>query len=266
MREPVVDPRLVAELGGPGTPIRWEALTSPETAEQVARCTAVILPFGATEQHGPHLALGVDTDIVHHVALGVSAATGVAVVPPLAYGVSASHGAFPGTTGLRPETMIAVVEDLVDGLHAHGLRQFVLLNGHAWNHGVLDVSAEKLRVRHGDARVRSLAYATAYPGPEIDGRCDHGRALMHANYFETSVMLHVHPEAVHLERAVSQRDRDSFWDYRTDQVSPSGVWGRDIEQATAANGERETARLIATTARAVAAGVAEPWPSPTAAA
>ena len=56
--------------------------------------------------------------------------------------------------------------------------------------------------------------------------------------------------------------RDSFWDYRTDQVSPSGVWGRDIEQATAANGQRETARLIATTARAVAAGVAEPWPAP----
>jgi creatinine amidohydrolase len=158
--------------------------------------------------------------------------------------------------------MIAFVEDLVATLYASGLRQFVLLNGHAWNHGALDVSAEKLRVRYDDARVRSLAYATAYPGPEIDGRADKGRSLMHANYFETSVMLHIHPEAVHMDRAVSQQDRDSFWDYRTDQVSPSGVWGRDIDQATADNGASETERLIATTARAVAAGVSEPWPHP----
>ena len=262
LREPTVDPQLVAELGGPGAPVRWEHLTSPEAGEQVERSDAVIIPFGATEQHGPHMAMCVDSDIVHHVALGVSAATGVAVAPPVVYGVSASHGSFPGTVGVRPETMLAVVEDIVSSLYASGLRQFILLNGHAWNAGSLDVSAEKLRVRYDDARVRSLAYATAYPGPEIDGRCDKGRSLMHANYFETSVMLHVHPEAVHMERAVSQQDRDSFWDYRADQVSPSGVWGRDVEQATAANGEREVERLIATTARYLAAGVSEPWPHP----
>jgi creatinine amidohydrolase len=262
LREPTVDPALVAELGGPGTPVRWEHLTSPEAGEQVARSDAVIIPFGATEQHGPHMAMSVDTDIVSHVALGVSAATGVAVAPPVAYGVSGSHGGFPGTVGVTPETFIALVEDLVASLYATGLRQFVLLNGHAWNAGSLDVSAEKLRVRYDDARVRSLAYATAYPGPEIDGRVDKGRSLMHANYFETSVMLHIHPEAVHMERAVSQQDRDSFWDYRADQVSPSGVWGRDIDQATAENGASEVERLIATTARYVASGVAEPWPSP----
>jgi creatinine amidohydrolase len=261
LREPTVDPGLVAELGGTGLPVRWERLTSPEAADQVARHDAVIVPVGATEQHGPHLAMGVDTDIVYHVALGVSAATGIAVTPPLHYGVSASHGGFAGTVGLRPETMIAVVEDLTATLYSTGVRQFVLLNGHAWNHGVLDVSADKLRTRYDDVRVRSLSYATAYPGREIDGRCDKGRALMHANYFETSVMLHIHPEAVHMERAVSQRDRDSFWDYRTDQVSSSGVWGRDIEQATAENGAREVERLIATTSRAVAAGAAEPWPT-----
>ena len=84
MREPVVDPALVAELGGPGAPVRWERLTSPEAAEQVARSDAIVIPFGATEQHGPHLGMCVDTDIVHHVSLGVSAATGVAVAPPVA--------------------------------------------------------------------------------------------------------------------------------------------------------------------------------------
>ncbi|MER5183897.1 creatininase family protein [Streptomyces sp. NPDC002896] len=262
MRDPIVSAELAAQLGGSGQPLCWERLTAPETAELVERTDAVIIPVGATEQHGPHMALCVDTTIAHHVALGVSALTGIPVVPPLAYGVSSSHGDLPGTIALRPETMIMLVEDVVASLYARGIRQFVLLNGHTWNGGALDVSAEKLRVRFDDARVRYLAYVTAYPGSEVDGHVTYGRALMHANFFETSLMLHIDPDAVHLDRAVSLTDRDSFWDYRTDQVSRSGVWGRDIEQATAEHGASEMRRCIETTARAVAGGVGEAWPQP----
>ncbi len=61
-----------------------------------------------------------DTKICEAVARGVSAATGVPVIPPLSYGVSASHGNFAGTVALRPETMIAMVEDVIDSLHASG--------------------------------------------------------------------------------------------------------------------------------------------------
>ncbi|ROS38904.1 creatininase family protein [Amycolatopsis thermoflava] len=262
MREPEVSAELAAELGGSGTPVRWERLTAPETAEVVQATDAVIIPVGATEQHGQHMALCVDTEVTTHVALGVSALTGVPVVPALQYGVSGSHGGLPGTIALRPETMIALVEDVIDSLYRCGFRQFILLNGHTWNGGALDVSAEKLRTRYDDARVRYLAYVTMYPGSEVDGRVTYGRALMHANFFETSLMLHIDPDAVHMERVVSLTDVDSFWDYRTDQVSRSGVWGREIDQATAEHGAAETARCIETTARAVAAAVAEPWPQP----
>lgn len=260
LREPTVSPELAGELGGTGVPIAWEESTSPEIGERVERVDAVILPFGAVEQHGPHLPLCVDWQICLYVARGVSALTGVPVAPPLVFGVSASHGGFPGTIGLRPETFLAVVEDMVNDLYRSGVRQFVLLNGHAWNAGSLDVSADKIRTRYDDVRVRSLAYATMYPGPEIDGRVSYGRSLMHANYFETSVMLAIDPELVHMDRAVSKQDTDSFWDYRTDQVSESGVWGRDIDQATAEHGLAEIDRCIVTTARAIAAGIREPFP------
>jgi creatinine amidohydrolase len=86
---------------------------------------------------------------------------------------------------------------------------------------------------------------------------------MHANYFETSVMLHLHPELVRLDRATSHTDVDSFWDYRMDQVSETGVWGRKVEEASAEHGRAEFERCVLTTARAVAAAVAEPWPDPT---
>jgi creatinine amidohydrolase len=248
------------ELGGPGRPVRWEELTWEE-ARTAAGQRAVIVPVGAVEQHGPHLPLGVDTYICEAVALQVSALTGVPMIPPLCYGVSASHGDFAGTITVRPETMIGFVEDIIESLYDRGIRQFILLNGHIWNSGVLDISAEKLRVRHRDARVRALGYVTMYPGPQVDGRVQFGRGLMHANYFETSVMLHLHPDLVRMERAVSHADVDSFWDYRMDQVSETGVWGREVSTATAEHGRSEFERCVITTARAVAAAVREPWPS-----
>jgi len=254
--------KVAGELGGTGKPVRWEELTWPEARDAASALSAVMIPVGAIEQHGPHLPLAVDTQICEAVALGVSALTGVPVVPPLCYGVSGSHGDFGGTIGLRPETMIHVVEDVIDSLYDRGIRQFILLNGHIWNSGSLDVSAEKLRVRHRDARVRSLAYVTMYPGPEVNGHVKYGRALMHANFFETSVMLHLYPELVHMDRATSHLDVDSFWDYRMDQVSETGVWGRDVAESNAEHGKSEFERCVLTTARAIATAVREPWPDP----
>jgi len=265
-RMPPLAPELLAlagELGGTGTPVRWESLTWPEARAAVNPHRAAIIPVGAIEQHGPHLPLSVDTLLGEASALGVSALTGIPVVPTLCYGVSASHGDFAGTISLRPETMIALVQDVIDSLYDSGVRQFILLNGHIWNSGVLDVSAEKLRVRHKDARVRSLGYVTMYPGPEVNGHVRFGRALMHANYFETSVMLHLYPELVRMELATSHQDVDSFWDYRMDQVSETGVWGRDVKDSNPAHGKSEFDRCVLTTARAVAAAVREPWPDPT---
>jgi creatinine amidohydrolase len=254
---------LARELGGTGKSVRWEEQTWPEAQTTAGKLNAVIIPVGAIEQHGPHLPLAVDTQICEAVALGVSALTGVPVIPPLCYGVSGSHGDFGGTISVRPETMIAFVEDIIDSLYSRGIRQFILLNGHIWNSGSLDVSAEKLRVRHFDARVRSLAYVTMYPGPEVNGHVRFGRGLMHANFFETSVMLYLYPDLVRMERATSHLDVDSFWDYRMDQVSETGVWGRDVKESNAAHGKSEFERCVATTARAIAAAVREPWPDRT---
>ncbi|GAA2703347.1 creatininase family protein [Actinoplanes palleronii] len=249
------------QLGGNGRPVRWEELTWPEAGRTAQRTDAVIIPVGAIEQHGPHLPLNVDTVICQAVAEEVSALTGVPVVPPLSYGVSASHGDFAGTVALRPETLIAMMEDVIDSLHASGVRQFVLLNGHIWNNGALDVSAEKLRVRHRDSRIRAIGYVTMYPGPEVNGRVQFGRGLMHANFFETSVMLHLRPDLVRMDQVTSHVDVDSFWDYRMDQVSETGVWGRDVAEADAGHGKSEFERCVRTTAQAVAAAVHEPWPS-----
>lgn len=253
---------VAAELGGTGSPVRWAELDWTAIPDAVQPWRAAIIPIGAIEQHGPHLPLSVDTEIDTAVTELVSALTGVPVVPPVAVGVSASHGSFPGTLSYRPETLIAVMEDLTDSLYRSGVRQFVFISGHIWNIGALDVATEKLRTRYDDVRARSIGYVSMYPGPEVDGHVTHGRGLMHANFFETSVMLHLRPDLVRMDRAVSHHDVDSFWDYRMDQVSDTGVWGRDVEQASAGHGAAEFDRCVLTTARAIAAAVREPDPTP----
>ncbi|KSW28584.1 creatininase family protein [Cellulomonas sp. B6] len=256
-------PALAAELGGTGAPVLWEELDWPSVLDVVGALRAAVVPVGAIEQHGPHLPLNVDTEIDTAVAHAVSAITGIPVLPPVAVGVSGSHGDFPGTLTYRPETLVAVMEDLTDSLYRSGVRQFVFLSGHIWNSGALDVAIEKLRTRYDDVRARSIGYVTMYPGPEVDGHVRYGRALMHANYFETSVMLHLRPELVRMDRAVSHRDVDSFWDYRMDQVSDSGVWGNDVTEADAEHGRAEFDRCVERTARALAAAVREPEPERT---
>lgn len=256
-------PELAAELGGPGRPVRWEEYSWPQISTLVEHHKAVIIPVGAIEQHGPHLPMNVDTEIDVAVSEAVSAATGIPTIPPVSVGVSSSHGDFAGTLTLRPETLIAVMEDLTDSLYRTGVRQFIFLSGHIWNSGALDVSIEKLRTRYDDIRARSIGYVSMYPGGEVDGHVQYGRGLMHANYFETSVMLHLRPELVDMSRVVSHRDVDSFWDYRMDQVSESGVWGRDVEQASAEHGRSEFDRCVVRTARALADAIREKQPDRT---
>jgi len=74
-------------------------------------------------------------------------------------------------------------------------------------------------------------------------------------------MLHLYPELVRMDRATSHRDVDSFWDYRMDQVSETGVWGATWPTRMPAHGRAEFERCILTTARAVAAAVASRGPT-----
>ena len=84
---------LATELGGTGTPVRWDELTWPEAGEASGRLNAALIPVGATEQHGPHLPLAVDTRICEAVALAVSALVTAAcvvinyVIPGRAFGL-----------------------------------------------------------------------------------------------------------------------------------------------------------------------------------
>src|SRR5207249_1950386 len=113
-------------------PVLWERLTWEEIeALRRSGMEMTILPVGSTEQHGPHLSLEIDPRSAVQVAQAVSAATGVPVLPSLAYGCSLGHSRrWPGTIALSPHTLIDLVAEIGDWVIGAGFRRLLLLNGH----------------------------------------------------------------------------------------------------------------------------------------
>lgn len=183
--------------------MRWEDLTSPEIAELDRERTVVILPVGSVEQHGDHLPLGTDTLLAHAVALAACGKAGEAVVlPPPWYGFSAHHMRFPGSISLGAETLMALVRDIVASVVRHGFRRILLVNGHGGNGGVVDVLASTLGHSHyGRARIAALTYFQLSRRSIAGLRLSREGGMGHACEFETSMVQHLRPELVKIDRA-----------------------------------------------------------------
>ncbi len=175
---------------------RWADLTTVE-AGALGSDVVAVLPAGATEQHGPHLPLSVDTDIAAGILAGASARLPaelpVYALPALAVGVSVEHADFPGTLSLSAETFIRTVVELGGGVAHAGVRRLVLLNGHGGQPQALDLAAQELRYRHrmlvAVVNTFDLYDASSFGADEV-------KYGIHAGAVETSIMLALHPEAV----------------------------------------------------------------------
>jgi creatinine amidohydrolase len=112
-------------------PSVWlQDLTWEEVDDYRKREGIVLVPVGSTEQHGPAGVLGVDSYVAITLVEDTAQRSGVLCAPPIWYGDSSHHGAFPGTISVRPSTMMAVITDVCRSLARHGLDKIVLVNGH----------------------------------------------------------------------------------------------------------------------------------------
>ena len=172
--------------------------------------TVAVLPVAATEQHGPHLPLKVDSALVDGVvaaAIPHLAATLPALfLPTQAVGLSPEHAAFPGTLTLRSDTVIRLWTEIAECVAAAGVRKLVLFNAHGGQSGVMDVVARDLR-----ARLGLLVYSVNwYSLPLVGNQGEDVNALfsahehrfgIHAGDIETSMMLALDPAGVDMAQA-----------------------------------------------------------------
>ena len=176
-------------------------LSGPESARLTADSVAV-LPLGAVEQHGPHLPLSTDFTIASATADAAVSAAGdnFWLLPALAYTKSDEHAWSSGTLWLSWDTVMRMLVDIGNSLAASPVRRLVFLNGHGGNSALLQVACRELRRRFG------FKTFLMHPGvpPDQGGVSPAGELGMgiHGGLNETSVMLHLRPDLVHLDLAV----------------------------------------------------------------
>lgn len=125
---------------------RLDRMTTVEAGHALQEAQVALIPVGATEQHGPNLVNGIDWLVGEAVAERVADVVDpvAVVVPPLPFGLSGHHLAFPGTLHISAATFSAVCKDVACSLVRHGITKVVFVNGHRGNENVLGVLVTEL--------------------------------------------------------------------------------------------------------------------------
>jgi len=178
----------------------WLATATYEEVAALNRARAVaIVPLGATEAHGPHLPLSTDVIIVEAMARAGAErldrrGVPVVVLPTVSLTPAPFAADFPGTIGVRPATLAALLEDVADALGAQGFRRLVLASAHLdpEHLGAVTEAMEAMRVDGMRVAFPNLARRpwSQRLGEEFQtGAC-------HAGRFETSIVMAERPDLV----------------------------------------------------------------------
>ena len=236
---------------------RFDFLTWSEVAElaQTERST-LIWPFGACEQHGPHLPLATDSFFSERIAQIVlnrlPKEFPIWILPSQSLGFSPEHASFPGTLSLPASLLLQLVMEVGQQVSSIGIKRLILFNAHGGQIGLLETAARQLRLNCKGMAVLPCflwrgvgALKEIIPSLEIE-------VGLHAGLAETSLMLSLDPEMVGKERPVEGFESPKFPDgwslegdapfaWLTKDISDSGVIGDSRDASTKLGKEIETA-------------------------
>jgi creatinine amidohydrolase len=220
----------------------------PEVEAQLARSPRVLVPLGATEQHGPHAPFGTDAILASEVCERLARRIDALVAPAVPYGVSGDHRGFAGVPYVSVPTLSGVIRDLAISFTEGGFKHVVFVNGHYTNNIAIQAALfEADDHLPADAIVYGFNYWDPLPpgqGEEYLGF----RVGLHANVGETSAVMFVDESLVDLDAAVAEYPEfpggasvplvSAFFlsgKGRTYRATRSGVWG-DPSSSTADRG------------------------------
>lgn len=181
--------------------VTFDALTRDEL-NAAAATTSLVLPLGSTEQHAHHMPTRTDAAIVQAIAFRSATLAAehipILVAPTLPFGCAHHHLPFGGTISLTTSTYVDLLCELVAGLVSEGYRSIALLNGHGGNDAAIRVVVDRVvHEQRNDVHIAAASYwAIAASVLQSYGFDSPG----HAGNFETSLMLALEPELVHLNR------------------------------------------------------------------
>jgi len=237
-------------------------LYDPEFRELIkSKNPTIIIPVGSIEQHGAHLPITTDSDIITEIASRLAKKCGFIVFPTISYGISFEHSPLFNTS-LLPEQLQELLQGIIHGLMQHSLTSVIILNGHHGN----EQNLEKLHRIYNDPAIAAAAEATAPSGTDtrVISRirlqtCHYWKYMKHefdhAGFVETSIMLAI-SDKVKMEKAekglitkgLSEKERKRINKLSTQpfgfpKVTKNGVWG-DPTKATKKDGKKFLAEIV----------------------
>ncbi len=201
-----------------------------------------LIPIGAFEQHGPHLPVSTDSDIVSEIAKRVSEKADFLLLPTIEYGVSFEHAPFFNLSVTR-STLQKIILDLCISLWKNKINTIIILNGHHGNQAALRNIPQKIHnISRGKVRVFVFSY-WHFMKKDFD----------HAGFVETSLMLAI-SKKVKMKKArkglvvdeLSQAQKTKLSKLAARSflsVTKNGVWG-DPRQATAEDGKKILSEIV----------------------
>jgi creatinine amidohydrolase len=184
--------------------MQWENLTADDFARAVRETKTCILPLGVLERHGPHLPLGTDVYLGHHVACKAAEREAAVVFPAFYFGQIFEARCFPGTVAIKPMLLVQLLQDVCDEIGRNGFKKIIIHNAHGGNWALLRLLAQFTLA---EKRDYSLYVQTERITPDRKPAYDaafettyHG----HACEFETSAMQSIRPELVHIDRVPAE--------------------------------------------------------------
>jgi creatinine amidohydrolase len=228
-------------------------MTNSEVEAFVKKHHTVIVPTGATEQHGPHAPLLTDVIIPQEIARRAAPRIGAVVAPPINYALSYPHVGFTGLVHIRIPTFMALIEDLCVSYATSGFKRIIFLNGHYDNTYAIAYACANAADKIGkDVKAFPVNYWDGFTAADVDEFSGLKNGL-HANAAETSAVLAINPNLVDMDKANAEFPpfpnytiantgavHTAFFFTAPGSVywaTKSGTWG-DARKATAEMGER----------------------------
>jgi len=221
-------------------------LYDPEFRELIkSKKPTIIIPVGSLEQHGAHLPITTDSDIVTEIASRLAKKCGFIVFPTISYGVSQEHDPFFNVS-LEGNTLWNIIGDIDRSVVKNKLKSVIILNGHHGNALSLKLAERKIILQR-PARMRKVRFYSYwhFMKHEFD----------HAGFVETSIMLTI-SDKVKMKKAkkgfttkgLSKKEIRRISKLSTQpggfpKVAPNGVWG-DPTKATKKDGEKFLAEIV----------------------
>ena len=183
--------------------MQLQLMSWPEVERYLEESVGLIVPIGATEQHGPTGLIGTDAIAAETLARRAGELAEALVGPTLNIGMSEHHMRFPGSITLRPTTLVAVVRDVILALARHGFRRVFFVNGHGGNTASINAAffeayteAPRLLADGDDLRCLNSEWWTMPSAERLSAEIFGDRDGDHATASEVSIAAAAYPAFV----------------------------------------------------------------------